>query len=223
MAARRSSRDDRIELEVEEIADGLIFRPLGAIDMTRAPSLRQELLDVLLRHPARVVVDLSRVEEIDSAVVATLVEALRIAHRDSGMLVLCGLGERVLSLFEIVRLDTAVFNIVKTVDDAIALPNRRKFGRYVTRSLKCDLGEVRDISAGGLKLWATKKLKGTVRLKLWDEQVNLVVRARVTRCTQRRPGEYETGLEFKGLGAETAKKLAGILATLREQLNREAA
>jgi hypothetical protein len=30
VAARRSSKDDRIELEIEEIADGLIFRPLGA-------------------------------------------------------------------------------------------------------------------------------------------------------------------------------------------------
>jgi anti-sigma B factor antagonist len=201
----------------------LIFRPLGAIDMTRAPSLRQELLDVLLRHPARLVVDLSRVEEIDSAVVATLVEALRIAHRDSGMLVLCGLRERVFSLFEIVRLDTSVFHIVATVDDAIALPNRRKFGRYITRSLQCDLGDVRDISAGGLKLWTTKKLKGTVRLKLWDEQTNMVVRARVMRCRQRRTGEYDTGLQFKDLGAEQAKKLAGILATVRETLSRDAA
>ena len=223
MAQKRPKKDDRIEVEIAEIADGLIFRPRGEIDMTRAPALRAELMDVQLRHPARLVVDLSHVSEIDSAVIATLVEALRVACSESGMLVLCGLQERVRSLFEIVRLDASVFTIVETVDEAIALPNRRKFGRYNPGSLQCDRGKVLDISAGGARLLTPKKLKSTIRLRFWNEQTDLAVEARVIRCKRRRFREYEAGLQFVNLSAEAANKLAGILAAVRQTLTRRVA
>ena len=219
--ARVKAKSDRVKVERQPIADGMIARPIGAIDLTRAPAFRVELADILSEKPARLVLDLSEVPEIDSATVATLVELLRDVYRNSGMLVLCGLQQRVRSIFEIVRLDETVFTIVETVDEAIALPNRRKFGRYRPRTLYCDHGEVMDISAGGIKLQSRRKVKGTVRLRIWNDLTDLSIEARIVRCRRLRSKQYDVGLQFVNQSTDSTKKLAGILASLRDTVTRK--
>lgn len=98
--------------------DGVVVVPAGDIDLTGSPTLREELKRVSNTRPARVVVDLAAVPYMDSSGVATLVEALQIAKKNKGKLVLCNLQDRVRSIFEIARLET-VFTIAPTLDAAM--------------------------------------------------------------------------------------------------------
>ena len=55
---------------------------------------------------------------MDSSGVATLVEAMQVARRGGGKLILCALQEKVRSVFEIARLDM-VFTIVASTEEAV--------------------------------------------------------------------------------------------------------
>ena len=102
-----------------ESKDGAtIVAPDGDIDLSRSPALRSTLRDAQAKKPGRLVVDLSGVDYMDSSGVATLVEALQIARRNNTRMVLCGMKERVRSIFEIARLDT-VFTIAESRDAAL--------------------------------------------------------------------------------------------------------
>lgn len=114
------SKAEELQIHTEEIADGVILRPVGEIDLSCAAMLRQQLSRVQGDRPARLVVDLSAVPYMDSSGVATLVEAMQIARRTGSKLVLAALQEKVRSIFEIARLDM-VFAIVGSVDDASSL------------------------------------------------------------------------------------------------------
>lgn len=111
---------DHIQVEVQEVDSGVILRPIGDVDLARAPSLRTQIRQVQDSRPSRLVVDLTQVSYMDSSGVATLVEAMQVARRTDSDLVLCGLQDRVRSIFEIARLDM-VFNIVATETDALAI------------------------------------------------------------------------------------------------------
>lgn len=108
---------EHIELNVECDDGTLIVRPLGEIDLGRSPSLRQQLSEAMTGDFERIVIDLSEVPYMDSSGVATLVEAMQISRRAGSKLILCGLQEKVRSIFEIARLDT-VFTIVDDCETA---------------------------------------------------------------------------------------------------------
>ncbi|MFM9996076.1 MAG: STAS domain-containing protein [Phycisphaerales bacterium] len=108
--------DDDIKLERAE--GSIVVSPTGDVDLARSPALRGALREAQAGKPPRVVVDLSQVDYMDSSGVATLVEAYQIARRNSTKMVLCGLRDRVKSIFEIARLDT-VFSITDSRDDAL--------------------------------------------------------------------------------------------------------
>lgn len=111
---------DPVPLDVDrEVRDGaVVLRPQGEIDLSRSPSLRTEIFQAQRERPPRLVIDLSDVPYMDSSGVATLVEALQNSRKQGSALVLCGLGEKVRSIFEIARLDT-VFRIEPDVDAAL--------------------------------------------------------------------------------------------------------
>lgn len=108
---------EHVEVSVESVDDALIIRPLGEIDLGRSPSLRLQLTQAMSREFSRLVIDLSDVPYMDSSGVATLVEAMQQSRRSGSKLVLCGLQEKVRSIFEIARLDT-VFTIVSDSEEA---------------------------------------------------------------------------------------------------------
>ena len=68
-------------------------------------------MKLLSSSPKRLVVDLTQVELMDSSGVATLIEVLQVQRKDGRKLVLCGLQDKVRSVFEITRLNE-VFVIV---------------------------------------------------------------------------------------------------------------
>ena len=113
------SRAEGLEIHTEAIADGVLVRPIGEIDLSCAAMLRQQLGQVQHDRPARLLIDLRDVPYMDSSGVATLVEAMQIARRTGSRLVLAAPQEKVRSIFEIARLDM-VFTIADTVEDALS-------------------------------------------------------------------------------------------------------
>lgn len=105
------------QVDHESLTNGVVLRPHGDIDLSRSPVLRTEIASVWKKKPSRVIVDLDAVGYMDSSGVATLVEALGVARKQGSRLVLCGMHEKVRSIFEIARLDT-VFTIVDDVEQA---------------------------------------------------------------------------------------------------------
>ena len=108
-----------MNVHVEQRNGAVILQPDGDVDLASSPTLRTSLQDTQLDSGARIVIDLSNVQYMDSSGVATLVECLQRTRNAGAELHLCHLNERVLSVFQIARLD-GVFSIVGTVDDAIA-------------------------------------------------------------------------------------------------------
>lgn len=99
-----------MEVRVEHSQDSVVVAPSGDVDLANSKDLQVQLKNVLRNRPGRLVVDLAAVPYMDSSGVATLVEAMQIAKRQSTDLVLCALQQKVRSVFEIARLDR-VFRI----------------------------------------------------------------------------------------------------------------
>ena len=109
---------DQIEVTTEVLEGATIIKPIGEIDLSRAPSLRQHLKEAQAAKPGTLVIDLAEVPYMDSSGVATLVEAMQIARRNKSRIILCAMQDRVKSIFEIARLD-AVFTIVENRETAL--------------------------------------------------------------------------------------------------------
>jgi anti-sigma B factor antagonist len=109
---------ERIIVETKQVDGATIVSPQGEIDLSRSPAFRTHLAEAVRSKPARLIVDLADVPYMDSSGVATLVEAMQNARRMNAKLVLCGLQDKVRSIFEIARLDM-VFTIVQNCDDAL--------------------------------------------------------------------------------------------------------
>ena len=95
----------------------IVVTPVGEVDLASSPALRTRLSQIISESPKKLILDLSRVPYMDSSGVATLVEALQQSRRQSIVLLLASLQERVKSVFEIARLDT-VFDIKADVATA---------------------------------------------------------------------------------------------------------
>ena len=106
-----------MEVRVDHSQDAVVVSPFGDVDLGTSKDLQLQLKNVLQQKPERLVVDLASVPYMDSSGVATLVEAMQIAKRQSTDLVLCSLQQKVQSVFEIARLDR-VFRIDEDVQKA---------------------------------------------------------------------------------------------------------
>jgi anti-sigma B factor antagonist len=105
-------------VRLERKGDAQVLSPQEDIDMSRAPAFREHVRRALHGDASRVVIDLSAVEYMDSSGLATLVEAMRTSRKSGVEMLLCGLQDKVLAIFEIARLHQ-FFRIVGTVDEAI--------------------------------------------------------------------------------------------------------
>lgn len=85
-----------------------IFALEGEIDLHYAPVLRSLFqAKVKARTPA-LVLDLSKVEHIDSTGLAAIIEYFRDTAKTAGLFCLVGLNQNLKSIFEIVKLDKAI-------------------------------------------------------------------------------------------------------------------
>ncbi|MBI1338535.1 MAG: anti-sigma factor antagonist [Phycisphaera sp.] len=101
----------------QPLPDGEVLRFTGDVNFSNSPALRQELLTRISKKPKRLVLDMAGVGYMDSAGVATFVEALRNQRAHGGKLVMCNLQDRVMGMFKIARLNT-VFDIAQSEEAA---------------------------------------------------------------------------------------------------------
>src|ERR1700694_2695844 len=85
----------------------------GEIDLHVSPRIAVSLAQIAQRKQRQVVVDLSRVNYIDSSGLAVLIEGMQNVEEYGGKFALAGLQETVRSIFELARLDQ-VFQIFPT-------------------------------------------------------------------------------------------------------------
>ena len=106
-----------LDISAEREPAATIVRLSGEVDLRTSPGLRSLFLELLQEKPARIIVDLTGVNYVDSSGVGTIVELKRRALRHESKIVLVGLQSRVRSLFEITRLDK-FFTITESLDEA---------------------------------------------------------------------------------------------------------
>jgi len=111
--------DNSVITNTQDLPDGKYVELSGDVDLSRSPELRQGLLEMAKQKPDRLVIDLAGVPYMDSSGVATLVETLQAQRKGGGKMILCNLQPKVLSIFEIARLNM-VFTIVDDKEAALS-------------------------------------------------------------------------------------------------------
>ena len=104
---------------VRWVGRDVVVDATGDIDLHRSVGFQQKLLELMDDNPRCIVVNLTDVAYMDSSGIATLVKVLSRTRRSGAALMLCGMNDRVRSVFEITRLDT-VFSIFATEQEALS-------------------------------------------------------------------------------------------------------
>jgi anti-sigma B factor antagonist len=97
----------------------------GEIDIYTAPRLRELLIDLVSKNNYQLVVNMDKVEFLDSTGLGVLVGGLKRVRAHDGSLDLVCTQERILKIFRITGL-TKVFAIHQTVNQAIAARKGRR-------------------------------------------------------------------------------------------------
>jgi anti-sigma B factor antagonist len=82
----------------------------GSLDINTAPQLAEEIDRIVATKPAKVVVDLSALELIDSSGVAALVKLYKGVRSVNGTIAITGARDQPLAIFKLLRMDK-VFNL----------------------------------------------------------------------------------------------------------------
>src|SRR5215468_7498602 len=106
-----------LSLSTRTVAGYRVLEVGGEIDVYTAPQLRERLIALVEDGARLVVVDLARVEFLDSTGLGVLVGALKRLRGVNGELALVCAQERLLKIFRITGLDR-VFRLFETVDAA---------------------------------------------------------------------------------------------------------
>jgi anti-sigma B factor antagonist len=94
----------------------------GEIDVYTAPQLRERLIELIDQGYYRIVVDLSRVEFLDSTGLGVLVGGLKRSRGHDGDLALVCSHPRIMKVFEVTGLNK-VFSIADSVEAVVATPS----------------------------------------------------------------------------------------------------
>src|SRR3989338_9920907 len=102
-----------------EAKDGvMVCAAEGDIDINTSPQVKKMFEKVMKDKSAKVLINLERVEYIDSSGLATLVELLKNIKNYGGRLKISNLSNKVRSLFEITKLEK-LFDIADSEDEAL--------------------------------------------------------------------------------------------------------
>jgi len=97
---------------------GVVVEVSGEVDMMSSPDLRKVLKEAVREKPALLVLNLDRVNYMDSSGIATLVECLKEMRAYGGRLRLAGMRQEIQEVFRLARLEE-VFEIVPTEEEAL--------------------------------------------------------------------------------------------------------
>jgi anti-sigma B factor antagonist len=116
----RTAQEEFVDLKLgHHTKDGIeIVEVEGEIDVYTAPRLRELLIELVNTGFYQLVVNMERVEFLDSTGLGVLVGGLKRVRAHDGSLDLVCTQERILKIFRITGL-TKVFGIHDTVDEAI--------------------------------------------------------------------------------------------------------
>ena len=92
----------------------------GDLDFHSSPDVRGELAKLIEQEAGKILIDLKKVNYIDSSGLATFVELFQRTKRYGGKLVLFNLSQGVRSVFEIAKLDT-IFQLAGDEQEALSL------------------------------------------------------------------------------------------------------
>ena len=107
-----------MQIKVEEQGSVKICHPEGDIDINTSPQVKK-IFDKLVQDKSeKALVNLQKVNYIDSSGLATLVEVLKNFRSYGGKLKLSNLSNKVRSLFEITKLEK-LFDIADTQEEAL--------------------------------------------------------------------------------------------------------
>lgn len=108
----------------ESVQDGVeIFALEGEIDLHYAPVLRSLCHAKIKAQAPALLLDLAKVDYIDSTGLVTIIEYFRDAAKYGGILCMASLNENLKTAFQIVGLDKAI-PAFETLDEAIAALKR---------------------------------------------------------------------------------------------------
>ena len=108
-----------LSLETRQEDDHTIVQIAGEIDVYSAPQLRECLANLAESGQHRLLIDLEKVDFLDSTALGVLVGGLKRARAEGGSMALVCTQERLIKIFRITGL-TKVFQIHDSVPSAIA-------------------------------------------------------------------------------------------------------
>jgi anti-sigma B factor antagonist len=108
-----------LDLKVRKQGGHTVLEVAGEIDVYTAPKLREKLIELVNEGSYHLVVDLEKVDFLDSTGLGVLVGGLKRVRNHDGSLKLVCTQDKILKIFRITGL-TKVFSIHDSVDDAIA-------------------------------------------------------------------------------------------------------
>jgi anti-sigma B factor antagonist len=108
-----------LDLNVRRQGDHAVLEVAGEIDVYTAPKLREKLIELVNDGSYHLVVDLERVDFLDSTGLGVLVGGLKRVRNHDGSLGLVCTQDKILKIFRITGL-TKVFPIHDSVDEAIS-------------------------------------------------------------------------------------------------------
>ncbi|MEM9101254.1 MAG: STAS domain-containing protein [Pseudomonadota bacterium] len=103
-----------MNIESYEKNNFTVLKLEGEIDLSSSPVARQHILDTLNKKQ-NIIVDLERVEYIDSSGIASLIEGLQAAKSLSLSFVLTGISSSVMQVFQLAKLED-IFEIRESVE-----------------------------------------------------------------------------------------------------------
>ena len=107
-----------LDLDTKTVGDHTVVLVGGEIDVYTAPQLREKLIDLVGQGNYHLIVDMERVDFLDSTGLGVLVGGLKRLRSHDGDLLLVCTQSRILKVFEITGL-TKVFSIFDSVDAAV--------------------------------------------------------------------------------------------------------
>jgi len=111
--------DVELTLEHRTEGDTTVLDVAGEVDVYTAPKLREKLVELVSDGHYNIVVDMTKVEFLDSTGLGVLVGGLKRVRSHNGSLELVCNQERILKIFRITGL-TKVFPIHDTLEEALS-------------------------------------------------------------------------------------------------------
>jgi anti-anti-sigma factor len=84
-----------------------VFQPVGILDGTKAPELRQSIELALRNEASTILIDLTDTTFIDSSGLGALVNVLKLVRAQQGRFCLCSPNQQIKMVFELSSMDQA--------------------------------------------------------------------------------------------------------------------